>query len=76
MRLFKCFFWSDRINTEQLFAKNMHYTIIKKIRNNVILNKVELEFIKNLPHEELFKIIEINQDVIKRMSESLICLEK
>jgi len=63
-------------NDENNFDGIKHYEIIKKVRNYLILDNSEIEFIKKLQLKELVEIIEILNIHTERVTELFNDMEK
>ena len=63
-------------NNENIVDGNKHYEIIKKVRNYLILDNSEIEFIKTLQLKELIEIIEILNIHTERVSDIFNDMEK
>lgn len=56
-------------NENNNFDTVKYYELIKKVRNYVVLDNTEIEFIKTLPQKELVEIIEFLNIHVERVTE-------
>lgn len=79
-KIYYLFFWGCVNNHDLLyednFYKNQIYEIMKKIRNNVSLNSIEMKLIKILSKKELLELIEIYNINTKQLVELILFMEE
>ena len=84
IRFISLFMWNKNKKVQNYVDRDKHYVdrdehyvaIIKKIRDSIVLDFEDLEYINTLQKDKIIKILEINNINIERLNNFIECLNK